>query len=151
MDPQLRPYVQNLERLHDDIFAAVAPLADRDVNWGHPRLSNTVGILLRHVAGSERYWIVEIAGGGRVTRDRDAEFGREPVSKDDVVAGLRAAYDEVRTVMESLRAEDLTREIEVPFRNHRRTVAGAWVLLHSLQHTAYHLGQIQLFVKMSAG
>jgi len=88
MDPQVRPFVQSLETLHKDIFAAVEPLTDREVNWAHPQLSNTIGILLRHVAGSERYWIIEIVGGREVPRDRDAEFGHEPLSKDRVVADL---------------------------------------------------------------
>ena len=29
-------------------------------------------------------------------------------------------------------------------------MAAAWALLHSLQHTSYHLGQIQIFKKMAA-
>jgi len=149
MDPQVRPFVQSLETLHKDIFAAVEPLTDREVNWGHPQLSNTIGILLRHVAGSERYWIIEIVGGREVPRDRDAEFGHEPLSKDRVVADLRAAYDEVRPVIESLSAADLAREIEIPFRNERRSLPVGWALLHSLQHTSYHLGQIHLFKKMA--
>ena len=113
MDPQVRPFVQSLDRLHQDLFEAVEPLTDREVNWAHPQLSNTIGILLRHSAGSERYWIIERVGGRPVVRDRDAEFGREPLAKDAVVAELRAAYDEVRGVLESLRAADLTREIEL--------------------------------------
>ena len=149
MDPQVRPFIQSLETLHKDIFAAVEPLTDREVNWAHPQLSNTIGILLRHVAGSERYWIIEIVGGREVPRDRDAEFGHEPLSKDRVVVDLRAAYDEVRPVIESLSAADLAREIEIPFRNERRSLPVGWALLHSLQHTSYHLGQIQLFKKMA--
>jgi uncharacterized damage-inducible protein DinB len=149
MDPQVRPFVQSLETLHNDIFAAVEPLTDREVNWADPQLSNTIGILLRHVAGSERHWIIEVVGGRKVPRDRDAEFGREPLSKEAVIADLRAAYDEVHAVVASLGAADLAREIEIPFRNERRVLPAGWALLHSLQHTSYHLGQIQLFKKMA--
>jgi len=149
MDPHVLPFAQNLKRLHDDIFAAAEPLTDREINWAHPQLSNTIGILLRHVAGSERHWIIEVVGGRKVPRDRDAEFGHEPLSKERLLADLRAAYDEVRIVMESLSAADLIREIEVPARNERRMLPAGWALLHSLQHTAYHLGQIQLFKKMA--
>lgn len=149
MDPQVRPFIQSLETLHSDIFAAVEPLTDREVNWPHPQLSNTIGILLRHVAGSERYWIIEVVGGRKVPRNRDAEFGREPLAKEVAVADLRAAYDSVRAVLESLSAADLVREIEIPFRNERRVLPVGWALLHSLQHTSYHLGQLQLFKKMA--
>jgi uncharacterized damage-inducible protein DinB len=149
VDPQVRPFVQQLERLHDDIFEAVAPLADHEVNWAHPQLANSIGILLRHVAGSERYWIVEIVGGRKVARNRDAEFGRERLAKEPVVADLRAAYGEVRAVLESLGGSDLVRPVEFGYRDERRTEAAAWALLHSLAHTAYHLGQIQLYKKMA--
>jgi uncharacterized damage-inducible protein DinB len=149
VDPQVRPFVQILERLHDDIFEIVAPLTDREMNWAHPQLSNSIGILLRHTAGSERYWIAEVVGGRSMSRNRDAEFGREHLGTEQVVADLRAAYGEVRAVVESLSSSDLTREIEIPFRNERRTVPASWALLHSLAHTSYHLGQIQLYRKMA--
>jgi uncharacterized damage-inducible protein DinB len=150
VDAQVRPFVQTLQRLHDDIFAIVTPLTEREVNWAHPRLSNTIGILLRHTAGSERYWIVQVVGGRTVDRDRDAEFGREPLGKDAVVADLRAAYEEARGVLEALKAADLTRTVEFGYRDERRTEAASWALLHSLAHTSYHLGQIQLYKKMAA-
>lgn len=151
MDPQVRPFVQSLERLHDDIFEAVAPLTDREVNWRHPQLSNTIGILLRHVAGSERHWIIQVVGGRTVPRDRDAEFGRDPVSKEHVVADLRAAHVDVRAVLGSLTAADLVREVEITFRGLPRTLPAGWAVLHSLEHTSYHLGQIQLFKKLAQG
>ena len=150
MDAQVRPFVQTLQRLHDDIFAIVTPLTEQEVNWAHPHLSNTIGILLRHVAGSERYWIVQVAGGRTVDRDRDAEFGREPLGKDAVVADLRAAYEEARGVLDSFEAADLTRTVEFGYRDERRTEAASWALLQSLAHTSYHLGQIQLYRKMAA-
>lgn len=149
MDSHVRPYVQMLQKLHDDIFEAVGPLTDREVNWTHPQLANTIGILLRHTAGSERFWIVQVAGGRPVARNRDAEFGREPLAKEQVVADLRAAYDEVRGVIESFTADDLARPVTFDFRNERRTEAAAWALLQSLTHTSYHLGQIQLYRKMA--
>lgn len=151
MDAQVRPFIQSLEILHNDIFAAVEPLTDRELNWAHPRLSNTIGILLRHIAGSERYWIIEVLGGRKVPRNRDAEFGHEALAKEAVVADLRRAYEEVKSALEGYTAADVTRELEVSFRGERRKVPGTWALLHSLEHTSYHLGQIQLFKKMAQG
>jgi uncharacterized damage-inducible protein DinB len=52
-------------------------------------------------------------------------------------------------MLESLTAVDLAREIEIPGRDGPRTLPASWALLHSLQHTSYHLGQIQLFKKMA--
>lgn len=149
MDPFLTPFVESLDRLHEDIYQAVEPLSDNAINWRHPDLSNTIGILLRHVAGSERYWIVQVVGGREVPRNRDAEFGGERLSKVPLVADLRAAQREVKDVLGRLSAGDLSRTVEIPYRGATRAVVRSWAVLHSLAHTAYHLGQMQLFKKMA--
>ena len=62
MDPQMKPFIQIVDFLHDDIYKAVDPLTDDEINWRHPHLTNSVGILLRHiaagsvVAGFSVYW-----------------------------------------------------------------------------------------------
>lgn len=149
MDPLVVPFVESLNRLHDDIFQAVEPLSDGAINWRHPSLSNTIGILLRHVAGSERYWIVQVVGGREVPRNRDAEFEHEHLSKAPLVADLRRAQQDVQDVLGRLTAADLLRSVDVTSRGSTRSVPRQWALLHSLAHTAYHLGQIQLFKKMA--
>ena len=91
MEAFVTPLAESLDRLHDDIYQAVEPLSDGEINWKHPSLSNTVGILLRHVAGSERYWIVQVVGGRQVPRNRDAEFEHEPLTETPPVAAPRRA------------------------------------------------------------
>jgi len=150
VDPQVQPFVQMLDQLHQDLYAVVEPLTDREINWAHPHLSNTIGILLRHIAGSERSWIVQTVGGRPVRRNRDAEFVRETLSKAALVDDLRRAHQEARQVIEGLTAADLTRAVAVTFRGTPQTFTAAWALMNSLQHTGYHLGQIQLFKKMAA-
>ncbi|MDQ7843406.1 MAG: DinB family protein [Armatimonadota bacterium] len=149
MDPLLTPYLEHLDQLHQDIYEAVEPLSDEAINWRHPHLSNSIGVLLRHIAGSERYWIVQTVGGTAVARDREAEFGRERLAKAPLVADLRRAHQEARGVLEGLSASDLSRPLQLSFRGKTRTVTAQWALQQSLQHTAYHLGQIQLFKKMA--
>ncbi len=149
MDPLILSISQHLESLHGDIFKAVEPLSDAEINWAHPRLTNTVGILLRHVAGSERYWIREVAGGQPMHRDRDAEFVKEPLRKTPLVDNLRRAHAEVQDVLRALSAADLAAPIEIEYRGGTRRFTKGWAILHSMQHTAYHLGQIQLFKKMA--
>lgn len=149
MDPLLVPFVESLDRVHADIYQAVEPLSDEAINWRHPDLSNTIGILLRHIAGSERFWIVHVAGGREMARDREAEFGRERLSKAPLVADLRAAQREVAEALARLSAGALSQTVEISHRGTTRTVSRHWAVLHSLAHTAYHLGQIQLFKKMA--
>lgn len=149
MDPQARALVETINLLHDDMVKAVDGLTDAQINWRHPHLSNTIGILLRHVAGSERYWIVEVVGGRPIHRHRDAEFAGERLEKKTLVEALRTAQAEVTRILERLTPGDLSAEVQQMFRDVPRMVTKAWAVLHSIQHTAYHLGQIQLFRKMA--
>ncbi len=149
MDALGTSLTQVLDLLHTDILAAVDPLKDEEINWVHPSLSNNIGILLRHIAASERYWIGEVAGGRAMQRNRRAEFGRERLSKAPLVDDLRRAHTEVREVVQKLTGPDLMSEVEVELRGGRRRETRAWAVMHSMQHTGYHLGQIQLFKKMA--
>jgi len=151
MDPMIVPYAQALEILHTDFHRVVEPLTDQEINWRHPYLSNTIGILLRHVAGSERYWIGEVVGGRPAQRNRASEFGHEPLSKGPLVEDLREAQAVATAVLERLTAADLLAEVEVTFRGRTSQATRAWAILHSLQHASYHLGQVQLFKKMATG
>lgn len=149
MDPQVEPFIQTIDQLHDDIYRAAGPLTDAEINWRHPHLSNTIGILMRHIAGSERYWIVEIVGGRPIQRRRQDEFGAERLEKSLLVERLRAAQAEVADLISGLTAARLLETVEVTFRGQPRTFTRSWAIQHSIQHTAYHLGQIQLFRRMA--
>ena len=149
MDALVTSLTQVLDLLHDDILVAVGPLKDEEINWIHPSLSNTIGILLRHIAASERYWIGEVAGGRAMHRIRSAEFGHEWLSKAPLVDDLRRAHTEVREVVHKLTGPDLMTEVEIELRGSRRRATRAWAVMYSMQHTGYHLGQIQLFKKMA--
>jgi uncharacterized damage-inducible protein DinB len=150
MDPQVAPHWRMIEDLRRQVLETVAPLDDAALNRRVPPLANTIGILLRHMAGSERYWVTEVAGGRPINRDRDAEFAAAPVSKADLVAEMERVRDESRAILESLTAADLLVEVEArrPRGVTRETRAGA--LLHVTQHLAYHLGQLRYLLRLLA-
>lgn len=150
MDALAASFTQVLDQLHDDILSAVEPLSDEEINRAHPPLSNTIGILLRHIAGSERYWIGEVAGGKAMHRVRSAEFGLEALQKAPLLDNLRRAHGEASEVIQKFAGPDLMTEIEVEVRGTRKRATRAWALMYSMQHTGYHLGQIQLYKKMAS-
>ncbi len=149
MAPRLKAWSDILDGLHKEIYAVVEPLTDAQINWAHPHLANTVGILLRHIAGSERYWIGEVAGGHPAHRNRAAEFVREPLKKAPLIDGLRDAQTQSRRVIDALTDADLADEVEVSMGGRSGSVTKGWALLHALEHTSYHLGQLKLFHKMA--
>lgn len=148
MDPYVAPHLKVLEDLRRQVVEAVAPLDDDQINRAVPGLSNTAGIVLRHLAGSERYWIGEVAGGRPAHRNRDAEFGTERLSKDELLGNLQRVAALSLEVLESLSRENLAEEVEAhrpsgPVRETR-----LFALLHATQHLAYHLGQIRIMAKL---
>ena len=69
----------------------------RKVSGGaRTRESNSIGNLMLHLDGSTRMWMLGVAAGHRIVRDRDAEFSeRGPIAKSQLLARLRATIAEV--------------------------------------------------------
>jgi len=149
VDPDVAVMREVIEDLRGQLFKVIEPLEDADVNRSYPGLSNTIGILLRHVAGSEDYWITAVAGGGSVDRNRDAEFGHESLKKADLIAALRRTQAATDRVLAGMRSEDLRAAVKAQRARGLVEVAKGFAILHAIQHLAYHLGQIRLMAALS--
>ncbi len=149
MDPMIAPHLKVLEELRREVTATVTPLNDDHINRRVPGLQNTVGILLRHMAGSERYWIGEVVGGVPSQRNRDTEFGGERLEKAALLAELDRTAAVTREVLARLRTADLLGEVDVQRSRGTGKETRAFALLHATQHLAYHLGQLRYLAKLS--
>ncbi|OFX27473.1 MAG: hypothetical protein A2Z07_11315 [Armatimonadetes bacterium RBG_16_67_12] len=140
-----------LEDLRRQVVETVSPLSDEQINQTVPGLRNTIGILLKHIAGAERYWIGEVAGGRAAQRNRDAEFEPAPVRKDEALAETERVAALSSEVLDRLTRDDLLVEVEAqrPRGMVRETKAGA--LLLATQHVSYHLGQIRYLARLLQG
>ncbi|MBI3998197.1 MAG: DinB family protein [Armatimonadetes bacterium] len=148
MDPHVEPYLKVLEDLHGQILETIAPLSDEEINRPIPGLQNTIGILLRHLGGSERYWIGEVVGGQPAQRNRESEFGRERLHKAALLEELERTKAITRETLGRLRATDLLAEVDVRRTRGVRKESRAFALLHATQHLAYHLGQLRYLAKL---
>jgi hypothetical protein len=102
---------------------------------------NSLAVLAAHVAGSEQYWVGEVAGGDPAHRDRPAEFRTQGVDGSALVAGLDAALAHSQATLEKLTLPDLEALRQA---GDRGEVTVAWALFHNLEHIGIHLGQMQL-------
>ncbi|MGH2374968.1 MAG: DinB family protein [bacterium] len=148
MDPHVAPHMHVLEDLHRQVAETVAPLGDDDVNRAVPGLANSVGILLRHIAGSERYWVGEVVGGRPAHRKRDTEFGPERLQKSALLGELDRVRTLTRDVLGQLDAADLLHEVDVQRTRGVVKETKGFALLHATQHLAYHLGQLRYMAKL---
>jgi uncharacterized damage-inducible protein DinB len=135
-------YLDRFEELHRDMNSTVADLPVEALNWSPGREMNSLAVLATHTAGAERYWIGDVVARDDSQRDRAAEFRAQAVSALALLDQLDAALAHSRSVLERLSLADLDEQRLVS--RDGREVTVAWALAHALEHTATHLGHMQL-------
>ncbi len=128
----------------DRLLETIADLDDEAVNWKPPAPgANSLLVLVTHALGSAEQHVVGEAAGKTVVRNRDAEFASKGGS-----AHLAARATEVRRrIDEAIVGLDgrLDEEREPPFGEWRGSRATARDrLIHSISHTAEHVGHAQV-------
>lgn len=109
----------------------------------------SVGVLLKHVAVTERSWIDRVGGGPGATAS-DAQRAME-LTEADTLASLLAAVDAAAAVTEATIAgiDDLGRAVPVPkdnpsFSPDVEAWSVRWVLLHLIEEVARHAGHADI-------
>jgi len=125
-------YLPKIER-------SVSQLTPEQIWFRANDASNSIGNLLLHLAGSSRYWAIEVIGSQPIGRIRQQEFDRrEPSSPDRLVADLRAAVADVDRRLAELSAETLV-EKRI---SHDQELTVLWCVYHIVEHFSMHTGQI---------
>ncbi|RMF93332.1 MAG: DinB family protein, partial [Nitrospinota bacterium] len=118
-------------------------LNDAQINWAPKQGYNSIGVIIKHMLGAEKFWIGEKIGGTPVHRDRDDEF-RGPIS----LAELRQRRDEVSRMttqaLEKVGEEDFQRKIATARGEKPLEEYLLWVIGHMSQHQ----GQVYLMKKL---
>ena len=104
-----------------------------------PGITNPAGTLALHVAGNLRHFIGAVLGGSRYVRDRDAEFSRRGLSRQEVTAELERAEDEIEPAILALTEPILAAPYPVAVGG--VTLPTGRFLIHLAVHTGFHLGQ----------
>lgn len=137
-----------LERIVQNALKQFKDIADPDLNR---RLdlpeSNTAFALATHLIGSAEYWVLALAGGHAIQRDRLAEFHASG-SGVELVARYERWLAALPAVLNTLPAERLEQPAQVDPRfhpsleNEPMTIRDA--LLHAVEHCAIHQGHLEL-------
>jgi uncharacterized damage-inducible protein DinB len=142
---ELENYRHRIEDLREQVHDLVAELPAEALNWRPLRgegeqVTNSLAVLVTHIAGAEHFWIGEVVGGLPASRDREAEFATAAKDAGELVRLLDATGAETRQVFARLKPFDLDGEREA----RGRTIPVRWCILHVVDHTALHLGHMQL-------
>ena len=123
-----------------DRIERTAGLLSAEQTWWRPNPScNSVGNLLLHLCGNLSQWVLAGLGGEAFERHRREEFAAVSGEGAAVLLGrLAVVVTACRTVTHRLTEDDLGRTLVI--QGYTRT--GFGVLLHAVEHMAYHTGQI---------
>jgi uncharacterized damage-inducible protein DinB len=151
MNPEVHSYLQRIDDLRGLVGQLLADLPVEALNYrpiksGRGHEANSLAVLATHIAGAEHFWIGEVVGRGPATRDRDAEFTIAASGSEPLLRLLEDTGSETRVVLSGLSSEDLDGVREA----RGRTIPVRWCILHVVDHTALHLGHMQLTYQLWA-
>jgi hypothetical protein len=131
--------------LHREIENDLDVLPPEALDWKPGAEMNSVSVIIVHVTGAERFLIGDVIMSDPSNRNREAEFRVEGMGKSDLVQRLTATESYIKGAFEKLSLTDLETMRTHP--RHGNQVSVAWAILHALEHTATHVGHIQLTVQ----
>jgi len=135
-------YINLLQEHHNNILETLDGLRPAALDWTPGPDMNSISVLVFHLTGAERYWIGDVAAQDPTERDRDAEFRVHDVEMDVLKKRLTDNLEYTRNTLNKFTIQDLE-TTRVSARDGRKFTV-AWALLHALEHTTLHLGQIQI-------
>lgn len=139
-------YLERLTKLHQGIIEAIKDLPPEALDWvpiATPNAEmNSINVLVTHLAGAERYWIGDMALSNPSGRVRAEEFQVEGLTVENLIEMINQLSQYAQTELAKI-------DIDILDEMHHsqafdKTFTVSWSLLHALEHTAIHLGHIQL-------
>jgi Protein of unknown function (DUF1572) len=123
-----------------------AQLTDEQLCWQYNDESNSIAIIVKHMAGNmlSRWTNFLTTDGEKENRNREAEFENDVITKAEMLAVWNKGWQCLFEALGSLTEADLQREIFI--RNQGHTVTEA--INRQLAHYPYHVGQIVFIGKM---
>jgi len=135
-------YDKMLSELLERMDGAFSDLSEDALDWTPDPAVNSITVLIVHTTAALRYWIGGMLGDEDVKRDRSDEFVARGYSKFQLHELIRAAKATVHQVLESCTSEDLERDHYSVI--HKDYFSGNFALAHALEHTALHLGHLEI-------
>jgi Protein of unknown function (DUF1572). len=124
----------------------IGRLSDEELNRTPASESNSIAIIVKHLHGNmiSRWTDFLTTDGEKPTRQRDAEFEGEPLTKEELLRLWESGWDTLFRALEQLEESDLLRTVRI--RDEAHTVIKA--IQRQASHYGYHVGQIVYIGKL---
>jgi uncharacterized damage-inducible protein DinB len=142
MDQIFKDYLDLFAQLHANCKDLISVLPQQSLDWKPGEDMNSMCVLVTHLTGAERYWIGDVAMGEPSGRIRDDEFLAKEMSAEELIKKLDDSLAYIQAAFERLMVDDLSKTRVSP-RDGREFSIG-WAISHALEHTALHVGHIQI-------
>jgi hypothetical protein len=145
----LESVVHDLKRTKAQVEKAIAQVTDEDLHWQADAESNSIAIIMKHMAGNmlSRWTDFLTSDGEKATRDRDGEFVDRFKTRAELMAFWERGWQCTLAAIEPLTAADLEKTVTIRGEPHSVPLA----LVRQLGHYSSHAGQIIFIAKHRAG
>jgi uncharacterized damage-inducible protein DinB len=148
MNPEIETYNKYVRKQIDDILTALNGLNEEQLNQ-RPGVdgANSAYVIATHVLGNARAWVLGIACGQPLSRDRPAEFASSG-SHESLDKAATALFSEMDQAVGKLNPATLGDRFvprqELWGEGEPHEIARREAFAHVIEHAAMHLGQIHL-------
>ena len=127
---------------------AVAQLEDEPLRQPLDSNTNSIAVIMKHVAGNlrSRWTDLLTTDGEKPWRDRDQEFVDTFGNRDELLDHWNNGWNRLFDTLQSLSDDDLRGSVMI--RGEQHTVPQA--ISRSLAHSVYHVGQVVLIARVLA-
>ncbi len=128
---------------------AIAQLADDKLRVALDPNTNSIAVIMKHVAGNliSRWTDFLTSDGEKPDRNRDSEFVDDFSSRAELMECWERGWARLFETLRSLQSADLERTVYIRGEAHSVPLA----MSRSLGHTCYHVGQIVQLARVVAG
>jgi hypothetical protein len=148
MNPELQAYAESIADRLEQICGVVTTMTPAQLNRTPAEGANSAWVLATHTVGNARAWILGIACGRDVRRDRPAEFASSGEDAAALVADARRCIAEVNDALAALDPARLgvrmTPPQELWGEGSPRDTSVREAIIQVIEHASLHLGHLQL-------
>ena len=140
MDAEIEAYSRQIRSLLDRLCACLEGLSESQLNWRPPiDGANSAYAIAAHTLGCARAWVLGIACGRAIGRDRPAEF-RAAGSYAELATATRELSAETEVALERrfTPSQELWGEAEA------YEISIREALIEVIEHASIHLGQLHV-------
>ena len=146
MEQFFHDLLNRFDALHEDVKKSIHGLSTEALDWVPAGETNSINVLVTHLAAAEKFWAVDIALGKDSDRERPKEFLVSGLEETELIQILDSTLKVLKSAFEKMTIAEL--EQMRHSKTHDMDVSAAWAILHALEHTAIHVGHIQITVQL---